>query len=147
MCHMSSQLLARSLAACMDDREALTRCADLQVKDRHVWGRARSYSLKLFMTDDILGDWVEHPMSPISGDLRYARGGGRPFIMNGTVYRWAQDDSDFFGASLHLFKINVLKRDQYYESYVKSLEPSGNGNWYSARTHHIDIQQVRCNDN
>jgi hypothetical protein len=55
----------------------------------------------------------------------------------------AQDDSDFFGESLHLFKATNLNNATFLETYVQSIEPSGNGNWYSARTHHVDVQQVR----
>ncbi len=60
-----------------------------QVKQHSQWDE-RSYSLRLFHAPRLTGEWTEHPMSPISADLRYARGGGRPFVHDGHVYRWAQ---------------------------------------------------------
>jgi hypothetical protein len=53
-----------------------------------------------------------------------------------------QDDSNYFGQSLHLFKITVLNNSTYLEEFTQTMQPSGNGNWYSARTHYIDVQQV-----
>lgn len=44
---------------------------------------------------------------------------------------------------MHLFKATNLNNATFFETYAQSVEPSGNGNWYSARTHHVDVQQVR----
>jgi hypothetical protein len=66
----------------------------------------------------------------------------KPYTAWGPSLQFAQDDSDFFGESLHLFKVASLSNDTYLERYVHTLEPSGTGNWYSARTHHMDIQPV-----
>lgn len=54
-----------------------------------------------------------------------------------------QDDSNFYGQSLHLIKVTQLDTESYMEAYVRTVEPSGDGNWYSSRTHHVDLQQVR----
>jgi hypothetical protein len=61
----------------------------VQVKEFMRWGE-RSCSLRLYRAASLTGDWVQHPMSPVTGDLRYARGGGRPFVYEGHVYRWTQ---------------------------------------------------------
>lgn len=68
----------------------------------------------------LLGDWKPHPAAlagvayaaapggrvPFGVDAgrRTARNGGRPFVMGGQLYRWAQDCSHFYGevcACLH----------------------------------------------
>ncbi|KAL6757879.1 hypothetical protein V8C86DRAFT_2612716 [Haematococcus lacustris] len=109
------------------------------------WTKGPAYQLHLYHADSLLGEWHEHPLSPVSSDLRYARGGGRPFVYQGHVHRWAQDDSDYFGQSLHLFRASRISNATYLEAFVQTVLPSGNGNWYSARTHHIDVQQVGPN--
>ena len=114
------------------------------VKDHGPWNDQAHYELHLFTAaGSLLSNWTEHPSSPITSDPRYARSGGRPFLYEGKVHRWAQDDSVIFGESLHLFKLGVLSPQQYMESYVKSLKPSGpKGDWSASRTHHVDLQQL-----
>ena len=66
---------------------------------RPAWGYPR-YSLLLFSARDLLGDeWLErpHPGNPLSTDSRFARLGGRPFVVGGRVHRWAQDCSHYYG--------------------------------------------------
>jgi hypothetical protein len=49
------------------------------------------YTIKGHVLSD--GEWILHPSSPVTSDMRYARMGGRPLIYKGELYRPAQDCS------------------------------------------------------
>jgi len=68
---------------------------------------------------------MQHPLSPISTDPRYALGGRYPFEMDGKLHRWAWDsseDNSSHKSRLHLFRIDALSDVEYWESYQSSLE-------------------------
>mmetsp|Transcript_27397 Transcript_27397/g.74101 ORF Transcript_27397/g.74101 Transcript_27397/m.74101 type:complete len:961 (-) Transcript_27397:693-3575(-) len=130
---------------------------------------SQHFSLRLFHTTNLTKTWEEHPKSPVCKDQRYARNGGRPLIMNGTVHRWAQDASTQAGRALHLLKVH-FSPSSYSEAWAATRYPSsyseasdsseaitysgaarhagplaGSGRqvWHQIR--HIDVQQVGPN--
>lgn len=68
----------------------------------------KSYSLRLYTARSLLGKWSPHPDSPVSEGSKYSRSGGRPFVLDGRLHRWAKDSSLFFGWKLHLFRATTL---------------------------------------
>ena len=95
-------------------------------------------------------------------------------MLNGKLHRWARDSSEHGtagGSRLHLFRVETLSKEDYWESYRMSIEPSGrgvggsghegvmgvgssggigpgggeadgDGGWAAGRLHHVDIQPV-----
>lgn len=97
--------------------------------------------LRLFYSNELLGEWREHPKSPIVvGDRSRARPGGRVVKHRDQIIRYAQDGSDYYGKRLKAFVVDVLTSDDYQEHEVAMrppLQPSGTG-WNAKGMHHID---------
>ena len=64
----------------------------------------------LFSSDDLTGDWVRHPVSPISTDVRYARSAGAILNVDGRLLRPVQDCSWGYGHCIHVEEILELIR-------------------------------------
>lgn len=81
-------------------------------------------SLHLFTAESLTGEWRHHPASPISNDVRDARGAGRLFRQDGVLYRPAQDCSGTYGRAIRCFRVDELTPDRYSETLVLEVEPS-----------------------
>ena len=100
-------------------------------------------TLRLFYASDFRGPWKEHPLSPIvRKDLRTARPAGRPFVLDGSLYRLGQDCYPTYGRAVHAFQITEISPTAYAEKMVETpvVEASGKG-WNSDGMHHVDAQQ------
>ncbi len=80
-------------------------------------------SLHLFTADSLTGDWRLHPASPLSNDVRDARGAGRLFMQDGVLYRPAQDCSGTYGRAIRLFRVDEHTPSTYAESLVMEVGP------------------------
>ena len=101
-------------------------------------------TLRLFCATDFRGTWKEHPLSPIvKKDLRSARPAGRPFVLEGAIYRLAQDCYPTYGRGVRAFRITDISANTYAEKAVESpvVAASGSG-WNSEGMHHVDAQQT-----
>lgn len=77
--------------------------------------------LYIWYADTPLENWKPHRMNPIIYKEPIARGAGRPFIFDGTLYRPAQDCSRVYGGELLLKKVTVLTTDMFYEESVQKM--------------------------
>jgi len=95
--------------------------------------------LRLLWADSLMGSWVEHHKSPVvTDDRHHARPGGRAFVWDGRVVRFAQDDYPRYG--VHAFEITQLTTDTYQETRLVMEPPlhgTGHG-WNAAAMHHVD---------
>jgi hypothetical protein len=101
-------------------------------------------TLRLFYASDFKGPWKEHPLSPIvKKDLRTARPAGRPFVIDGSLYRLGQDCYPTYGRAVHAFQITDISPTTYAEKMVETpvVEASGEG-WNSDGMHHVDAQRT-----
>jgi hypothetical protein len=101
-------------------------------------------TLRLFFASDFRGPWKEHPLSPIvKKDLRTARPAGRPFVLDGALYRLGQDCYPAYGRAVRAFRITALSPTAYSEKMVDApvVEASGRG-WNSEGMHHVDARQT-----
>ncbi|MCK5283462.1 MAG: hypothetical protein KAK00_08715 [Nanoarchaeota archaeon] len=102
--------------------------------------------LYLYYSDDILGEWKEHPSSPVvDGDANIARLGGRIIIYNDKIIRFAQDAYPNYGNQIRAFEITKLTKDSYKEEEVIEspiLEPTGKG-WNMYKMHQVDPHHVK----
>jgi hypothetical protein len=98
-------------------------------------------SLRLFGADSPLGPWTEHPGSPVVvRNDRIGRPAGRVQVIDGHVYRFAQDCFTRYGQSVRVLQIDQLTATDYREREV-SIEPilcAGDEWWNADGMHHID---------
>jgi len=85
--------------------------------------------LHIFSASDWLGPWAPHPRNPVKCDARSSRPGGACFIIDGEVYRPAQDCSRRYGGALAINRILELSERQFREETVLTLRPSPNSAW------------------
>lgn len=101
-------------------------------------------TLRLYFSDELLGPWKEHPVSPIVRDnKRTARPAGRVLIMGDRVIRFAQDCVPKYGTQVRAFEIEKLSVSCYREVENQQspvLRASGSG-WNKLGMHHIDAHQ------
>ncbi len=84
-------------------------------------------ALLLFHAPELRGPWRPHPLNPVVRDVRGARPAGTPFVVDGALYRPAQDCSTGYGARVALARIDRLDLDGYRETVVAHLAPAPRG--------------------
>jgi len=77
--------------------------------------------LRIFVSNDLIGDYVEHPMSPLTDDIALSRCGGAVFINEGKLYRPTQYCTNYYGEDLHIYEITKLNQLEYAERFVKKM--------------------------
>jgi hypothetical protein len=101
-------------------------------------------TLRLFYASELEGPWKEHPLSPIvKKDLRTARPAGRPFVIDGALYRLGQDCYPTYGRAVRAFRITDISPTTYAETMVETpvIEASGKG-WNADGMHHVDAHRT-----
>jgi hypothetical protein len=83
--------------------------------------------LHLFMADRLRGPWQRHPRSPVKDDLASARPGGTPFVVEGRLFRPAQDCSRRYGEAVVINRVDVLTPEAYFETPVARIAPDPAG--------------------
>lgn len=78
--------------------------------------------LDLWYSNDILGPYHRHSSSPVCIDPRGARMAGPIVDIQGHLYRFGQDGSERYGASIRTHRIDRLSREFYTESVVGSIK-------------------------
>jgi len=98
-------------------------------------------SLHLFTTNDLTDQpWIPHPSNPIVKSSRlYGRSGGRPIVYRGHIYRFAQDNTRFYGEAVHILRVHVVTSTRYDEQHVATVRPNNHAKWTRARLHHMDV--------
>jgi hypothetical protein len=77
----------------------------------------------LFYANDLTAEWVLHPSSPISTDVRAARSAGAIEKVGGRFLRPVQDSSENYGRRMHVHEILELTPHRYRERSLHSIEP------------------------
>jgi hypothetical protein len=76
-------------------------------------------TLRLYYADDLLGNWIEHPQSPIvKGNAHIARPGGRVIVMGDRIIRYTQDCAPDYGTQVGALEILELTTTSYHEREV-----------------------------
>ncbi len=75
----------------------------------------KSPQARLFVSESLDGDFVEHPCSPFSSDASNARNAGRLFLHDGKLYRPVQDNTKGYGKQLSIMEIVELGPSSYRE--------------------------------
>jgi len=79
--------------------------------------------LHIFMADDLLGPWFEHPANPVKSDVRGARPAGAFFRADGRLLRPAQDCSWRYGHGIRLYEVEELTETRYVERERGAIHP------------------------
>jgi hypothetical protein len=79
------------------------------------------YTVLLFWAESLTGKWHHHPASPISRDIRYARGAGRIVRSGGRLFRPVQDGAGGYGRRVHFFEILELDTETFREKLCGTL--------------------------
>jgi hypothetical protein len=105
----------------------------------------RHDTLRLYHSDDLMGQFVEHPASPIVvGDPHRARPGGRVLALGDRIIRYAQDDYPAYGNAVRAFEITELTPSSYKEREVteRPILSGTGGGWNADGMHQVDAYQV-----
>jgi hypothetical protein len=86
--------------------------AQSQWTDLHVW-----HAPKLW------GPWEPHRLQPVKVDIHSSRPAGRPFEVDGSLYRPAQDCSPRYGARIAINRILTLTPSEFAEEVWSYVEP------------------------
>jgi len=70
------------------------------------------------------GPWTPHTCNPVKLDVRSSRGGGTPFVHEGTLYRPAQDCSRTYGGCVTVNRVLDLTPDTFREEVAAVVAPA-----------------------
>ena len=104
-------------------------------------------TLRLFYASNFKGPWTEHPQSPvIKKDLHTSRPAGRPFILDGKLYRLGMDCLPVYGYQVRAFQITELSTKSYAEKMIETpvVKASSHG-WNAEAMHTVDAHQIGKN--
>jgi hypothetical protein len=96
--------------------------------------------LRLYFSDDLLGPWREHPLSPLVRDPHFSRPAGRIVVVDGTPVRFTQDIYPVYGSSVSAFAITRLTPTEYEERRLgdRPMLAAGAAWWNRHGMHHVD---------
>ena len=86
-------------------------------------------TLVLFHADTLYGPWMPHADNPVKCNVSTSRPAGRPFVVDGQLYRPAQDCTHRYGGRIALNRISVLTPDIFREETVRWIEPDSDSVW------------------
>jgi hypothetical protein len=78
--------------------------------------------------------------------LRTARPGGRPFVIDGKLYRLGQDCYPRYGYQVRAFQVTDISPTTYSETMIDTpLVKATSKGWNAEAMHHVDAQQTGKN--
>lgn len=105
--------------------------------------KPEKFSLALFYSDSLEGEWKEHPKSPIIiNNPKITRPAGRVFNCDKLI-RYTQDCSDNYGKLVKAFEIVKLTKTDYKEKEIGVIIENSKkeGSWNKDGMHNIDIEK------
>jgi hypothetical protein len=100
--------------------------------------------LEIFFATDILnGPYYPHPKNPITRDQRFSRSGGLPIIVNGRLFRIAQDCSKAYGVNVNILRVFDISTSSYREELAREGIFSCDQLWNSEGGHHLSVAHFR----
>ncbi len=101
-------------------------------------------TLELYYADRPMGDWIEHPMSPIvSNNIEISRPAGRVRNINDRLIRFTQDCTVTYGYNVTAIEIKSLTKTEYIEEKIPTnsnyLFELGTMKCNQIGMHHLDF--------
>ena len=87
------------------------------------------YKLRLFHSKNVVGDFKEHPCSPLKVGRKYGRSGGAVLKLGDSRFRFSQNCCETYGRELVQFKITKLNVSEYHEELMSE-------NWINLNFNH-----------
>lgn len=97
-----------------------------------------TYRLRLFYSETLNGDYIEHPKSPIVCSNKYGRCGGSIIKGSNGLFRVAQDCQNGYGDNIHILTIEELNKESYKEHLLKKDVLPGSG-FYARGGHQLNL--------
>jgi hypothetical protein len=116
-----------------------------QYKDKWWLFAAQNGKLHLFYSNELIGNWIEHPKSPlITDNFNITRPGGRVIVNDGEIYRYTQDGMPNYGSSVKVFKVTNLTESEYEEEEMNEVIKGTNkvNDWKKDGMHTIDQLKI-----
>jgi hypothetical protein len=104
----------------------------------------RHDTLRLFSAEQLEGPYQEHPESPVARGASRSRPGGPVLLLDGRLFRIAQDCEPVYGSAVRVFEILELTAERYREREIEKspvLRGSGSG-WNGLGMHTLDPHRV-----
>lgn len=80
------------------------------------------YEMRLYYSNEMCGEYQEHPMNPLSTDNKLLRNGGGYIENDDILYRVSQNCAHYYGESININQIDVLTTEEYREHTIKNIE-------------------------
>jgi hypothetical protein len=93
-------------------------------------------NLHIWHAPEPWGPWEPHRLQPAKKDIHSSRPAGRPFTVDGVLYRPAQDCWPRYGVRTVINRVLTLTPDDFAEEVCSSIEPDPLGP-YGERLHTI----------
>jgi hypothetical protein len=90
-------------------------------------GNLSDTQLFIWHAESPRGPWHPHRQNPVKIDVRSSRPAGPPFVVDGILYRPAQDCSRTYGGALAINRVLTLDRERFTEEVAVRLEPDPAG--------------------
>ncbi len=91
------------------------------------WGDKPNAKLRGWYSSNLFGQWKRHALDPLKEDVRSSRSAGTPFVVDGVLYRPAQDCSETYGGAITINRVLELSPTEFREEPVRSLRPAKQG--------------------
>ncbi|MCE7873417.1 hypothetical protein DYH09_24000 [bacterium CPR1] len=98
-----------------------------------------AYRLHAAHASSPLGPFQSHALDPLKQDIRSTRSAGKPFRLNGRLYRPAQDCSRSYGDAVIVQEVLELTPETFHEVPVLKLEPRKDSP-YRDGLHHLVVE-------
>ena len=86
------------------------------------FSQGSTLALYAYYAESARGPWRAHTLNPIVTDVACARPGGQPFLVDGALYRPAQDCTESYGSALAIMRVDVLTPDRFEETLVRRID-------------------------
>lgn len=93
-----------------------------------------------YYSQSLAGPYLEHHNNPIKVDIRSSRPAGTPFLMDGDLYRPAQNSAKHYGSRISINKIVKLTPDEFFEELVSEIRPEKYSKKYCG-THTVAVSE------
>lgn len=80
--------------------------------------------LYIAYSDNLYGDFIQHPKNPVKICKKSSRNAGEIFIFNNELYRPSQNCENFYGEKITLNKIIALDENNYVDELWSEILPS-----------------------
>lgn len=94
------------------------------------------HKLHAWHARQVHGPWHPHALNPLKLDVRSSRPAGRPFMVDGVLYRPAQDCSSTYGGAITINRVDTLTPTDFSETEAGRIDPAPDGR-YPAGLHTV----------